>query len=227
MRRQPYAPHRTIAEGFHRSLDCDHCTYVTQVRGYVDHLFAVVGPLRRLARSAQGGLVLALSDVPVRELLTDVHSLVEPFAAREGVSLNIDCERAPAVVRGDRAALSWVLMNLAGGAVRFAPRGSCVSLGALLLPGAVELRVATSRVGTPSSQLDDLFASVVQSHAVAQAEQRAAWLGLLMARDLTRLMGGELRVRCHAGMGSHVAVRFRPAWRPALQGSLAPSARAA
>jgi signal transduction histidine kinase len=227
MRRQPYAHHRTIVEGSRPPLDCDQRTWLTQVRGYVDHLFAVVGPIRQLARAARTGGGLELCDVPIRALLADVQALVEPFATREDVSLVVDCARAPAVVRGDRAALSWVLMNLAGGAVRFAPRGGYVSLCALAVPNAVELRVASSRPGVLCSQLDDIFASVVQTDAGNDAERRAAWLGLLMARDLTRLMGGELRVRCNAGTGSHIAVRFRPSWRPARQGSVAAAAQAA
>jgi hypothetical protein len=35
------------------------------------------------------------------------------------------------------------------------------------------------------------------------------------ARDLTRLMGGQLLDRSTVGMGSQVAVRFARAWGPA------------
>jgi signal transduction histidine kinase len=168
-----------------------------------DYAAAVVGSIR--------GLALVPSDVPVLELLAEVHTLLDPFALAAGVSLVVECEHAPAMVRGERTALLWVLLNLVRNAVKFTPRGGRVSLSALVVPNAVELRVAETRPGTPFTQLDDIFGPLVQAHAADEGERRRAWLRLFVARDLTRLMGGELRVRCTVGVGSRVAVRLQSA----------------
>ena len=215
MRSHQHASHRTVANGVHHPFDSDPRSYLTHVRGYVDHLFTVVGSFRRLARTAQRGSALELSNVCVRQLLADVHALVEPFASREGVSLILDCEHAPAVVRGERAALLWVLTNLVGSAVRLTPRGGRVTLSAVLLSNAVELRVADTGPGIPCTRLDAIFEQRhSQADATVDVQRRGAGLGLFMARDLTRLMGGELFVRHTLGEGSQVAVRFRGAARP-------------
>jgi signal transduction histidine kinase len=165
-----------------------------------DYAAAVVGSIR--------GLALEPSDVPVLELLTEVQALLSPFALAGSVSLVVEGDHAPAVVRGERCALVWVLLNLARNAVRFTPRGGRVTLSALVVSNAIELRVTVTRPGIRSSQLDDVFGPLVQANATDDEERRRAWLRLFIARDLTRRMGGELLVRSTTGVGSLVAVRF-------------------
>jgi signal transduction histidine kinase len=195
------------------------------VRGHVDYLATIVGSILILVRTAQRGLALELSDVPVRELLAEVHTLVEPFAVAGGVSLVVDCEHAPAVVRGERTALLWVLVNLAANAVKFTPSGGRVSLSAVVLSDAVELRVADTGPGIPVSRPDAIVEPVVQAHSTDEGQRRGA--GLSIARELTRLMGGELLVRTAVDVGPQVVVRFGDAWRPAQQSARVSTAKAA
>jgi signal transduction histidine kinase len=198
-----------LAGGFCGPVNGDQHTYLMRVRGHVDHLAAVIDSILILARTAQCGSALELSDVPVRALMDDVHALVAPFAAAAGVSLVLDYAHAPASVRGERTALQRVLLNLAGNALKFTPSGGRVTLSALALPKAVELRVEDTGPGIPSAQLDAIFEPFVQLHASDKAERRGAGLGLSIARELTQLMGGEMIARSTVGVGSLFAVRFR------------------
>jgi signal transduction histidine kinase len=209
-----------LADGLCGPVSADQRAYLERVRAHVDHLAAVVGSVLTLARVAHHGAALELSDVPVPDLLADVRTLVEPFAAAGGVSLVVDCERAPAVVRGDHTALVRVLVNLAGNAIKATPRGGRVSLSAAARAHAVELRVADSGQGIPSSQLTAIFEPFVQMHLTDGKEHGGTGLGLTIARDLTRLMGGDLLVHSVVGVGSLFTVRL-PAPRAAAGAGVA------
>jgi signal transduction histidine kinase len=137
-------------------------------RGHLDHLAAVVGSMLLVARTASRGDTLELSFVPVRELLAEVFAVVEPFAASRRVSLVVDCEHAPTVVRGERTALLWVLLNLAGHVVSLTPSGGSATLSAVALPNAVELRVADSGAGTPISRRTAVLGPFVQEHVTGE-----------------------------------------------------------
>ena len=136
-----------VAEGFCGVVSAEQRACLERVRAQVDHLAAVVGSVLTLARAAHQGDTLELSDVPVPQLLAQVRTLVDPFAAAMGVSLVLDCDRAPALVRGDRTALVRVLVNLAGNGVKATPRGGTVFLTATTLANSVELRVADRKPG--------------------------------------------------------------------------------
>jgi signal transduction histidine kinase len=216
-----------LADGLCGPVNSGQSTYLTRVRAHIDHLAAVVGSVLTLARATHEGRELELADVPVPDLLAEVRTLVEPFATAAGVSLAVDCDRAPAVVRGERAALVRVLVNLAGNAVKFTPRSGRVYLSAVALAHAVELRVADSGPGIPSAQLDAIFEPFVQAHSTDEMKHCGVGLGLTIARDLTRLMGGELLVHSIVGVGSLFTVRFPAAPRAAGQGVSLSVAKAA
>jgi signal transduction histidine kinase len=197
-----------LAHGFYGPVTSEQRSSLTRVQGYVHHLAAVVDSILVLARAGQRGLALPLSDIAVAELLADVQGLVEPFAAARGVSVQVDCERAPAGVRGERTALLRVLGNLAWNAVKFTPRGGHVCLSAQGCPDAVELRVADTGAGIPCAQLEAIFEPFVQVQQSGDVDRSGAGLGLAIAGDLTRLMGGELFVRSIVGVGSLFVARF-------------------
>jgi two-component system phosphate regulon sensor histidine kinase PhoR len=192
-----------------------HSRNHARVVRHTDHLAAVVGAIFSLSPHGGQGLTLQLSDVRVRELLEEVYELVEPFADAGGVSLVVDCDHAPTVVRGQRTALLWAMMNLACRVVKSTPNGGLVLLSAAVLLHSVELRVTQGGMEVPCASGPSLFEPF--EHACATDE-------VDVARDLTRLMGGELLVRSADGTGALYAMRFHAAWRPA--GHVARSAMA-
>jgi two-component system sensor histidine kinase BarA len=225
---QQHASHRVFAASLMPRSGGRHVFANSwQAIGHVGHRASMAGSILRPPRTSQRRLALKLSDVPVRELLAALYALVEPLAAAGGVSLVVDCEHAPAVVRAERAALLWVLMNLAGNAVKLTPSGGRVLLSAIAVPNAVELRVAGTGTRIASSQLDSILEPFVHVRGTDEVQRRGVALGLSIARDLTRQMGGELLVRKAVGVGSHVAVRFQGAWSPAQRCASIPTAIAA
>ncbi|MDB4891062.1 MAG: ATPase [Gemmatimonadetes bacterium] len=183
-----------------------HRAHLTRTASHNDHLAAVVGAIFSLSRRAERGVALQLSDVPVRELLDEVHAIVQPFAVAGDVSLLVDCEHAPTVVYGEHTALLWALMNLTCRVVKSTPSGGQVLLSAAVLLHSVELRVMHTESMTSHTLHPSLFAPIEHAHATDEVE---------IARDLTRLMGGELLFRSTAGTGALYAMRFHAAWRPA------------
>jgi hypothetical protein len=96
--------------------------------------------------------------------------------------------------------------------------GGIVQLSAVVVLHTVELRVTHMGPERPSAQGPSLFEPIEHVLAVDEVE---------VARDLTRLMGGELLIRSTADAGALYAMRFHAAWRPARQIARAFMAKAA
>jgi K+-sensing histidine kinase KdpD len=218
MRPLQNAHRRGLADGSPANGNVYHRDYLMRALSHDDHLAAVVGSIFTLSRAAEHGAALQLSDVPVRELLAEVHALVEPFADAEGVALVVDWEHAPTVVRGQHTALLWALMNLACRVVKSTPGGGIVELSAIVLLNTVELRVAHMGTDRACVPCFSFFGPIEYVHATDEVE---------IARDLTRLMGGELLVHNTEGAGALYAMRFHAAWRPARRLALTSMAKAA
>jgi hypothetical protein len=190
----------------------------TRPLGHADHIAFVVGSIFSLAGKTQRGRALKRAEVPVHELMAEVYALVEPFAAADGVSFVVDCEHAPAVIRGERTALVWALMNLACSAVRCSPVGGRVALSSLVGSNAVELRVEGTGSDGARAEGDEPITSLMAALAPGEVET---------ARELTELMGGVLLVSRRGGERSLFAMRFHAASYPAHRVAPIPTPQAA
>ena len=116
------------------------------------------------------------------------------------------------VVVADREKLAQVVINLVSNAVKFTPEGGSVTIdcprradgttaGALCF-----IRVRDSGVGIPEGKQASVFEPFVQVDVSPSRRADGAGLGLAISRDLSRGMGGELRVRSIEGEGASFTI---------------------
>jgi CheY-like chemotaxis protein len=143
----------------------------------------------------------------LRALADELEHLLAPPARAKGVGFSIDLDPAlPAGVEGDRQRLSQILLNLGTNAVKFTDRG-CVRLAlrAAAAPDGVariEFSVSDTGIGMNAEALSRLFTPFTQFAAAQTHRGGGTGLGLVIARKLVNLMGGEISVFSEAGKGS-------------------------
>lgn len=133
------------------------------------------------------------------------------------ISLHADPDLAaqPGAALGDPARVRQVLAALIGNAVRFTLRGRVEVRVAGLAGGRVAIEIADTGPGLSDEELTRAFLPF-QRIARTSAGTSGAGLGLTLARQLARLMGGELLAQSAVGVGScfTLEVPFDPAARP-------------
>jgi len=190
-----------------RSLDGESRQYVAAIRTSAAALVELVNDLLDAAKISSGRMTVERSPVRVVDLLGDVHRLLRAGAEGKGVRCELSVDPGvPAVVRTDGTRLRQILANLVGNAVKFTDAG-VVAVSARLddVRGTVgRLRVAVSDtgVGIPAERLEAVFEDFTQVDDSTTARFGGTGLGLGIARDLARLMGGDLWVESDPGVGS-------------------------
>ena len=169
------------------------------------NLIELVNDLLDAAKLESGSLQLELADV---ELVKLIHETSEPFAqlAREK-GLTLKQERAaagvPNVVRADRAKLRRVIVNLLSNALKFTPKGGCVTVRVEPAGDAgVRIAVEDTGVGIAADDLPILFDKYEQARHRATRGEKGTGLGLYITRQLVELHGGTIRVESEVGRGS-------------------------
>lgn len=112
----------------------------------------------------------------------------------------------PARLNGDSVRIEQVLINLLSNAVKFTEQGS------VLLEVSSRLNDDNSRelvfsvtdtgIGIRQELLGNIFDSFVQADSSIQRKYGGSGLGLSIASELVRMMGGELKVSSEYGQGS-------------------------
>jgi signal transduction histidine kinase len=109
------------------------------------------------------------------------------------------------VVRTDADKLRHVLRHLIGNAVKFTERGH-VRLSARSFAGNVEITVSDTGLGIAENVLPQLFEKYRQLDSSIAWAYEGVGLGLFIAKRLTEMLGGELKVVSRPGIGSTFTV---------------------
>lgn len=187
-----------------------------------EHLLGLINDALDFARIEAGRMPLEEEPFDLAAMIEEVAALAGAAAREKGLTLEVDVGGLGAPggwMRGDAARVRQVLHNLLGNAVKFTERGG-VRLEAARDPasGRVVIEVEDTGVGVPPEQAERIFEAFHQAEGSFARRYTGTGLGLTIARELARAMGGELTMRAAPGSGS--VFRFEaplPPAQPATQ----------
>lgn len=116
------------------------------------------------------------------------------------VALQIDPALQGAAVWGDRDRLQQVLGNLTANALRFAPAGSTVAIGAKRSGSKVLVWVMDNGPGLSAEEQSKVFERFYQGRQAGA--HKGAGLGLAIAKSLVEAHGGRIYVESEPGDGA-------------------------
>jgi two-component system phosphate regulon sensor histidine kinase PhoR len=151
----------------------------------------------------------------------DARALAEGVvgAARTHLPEGIRVELEPVAhdvppVSADEALLRQVLDNLLDNAVKYSPGGGDVRLSVESADGVVRFRVADEGLGIPAAEHGRIFEKFYRLDPDMSGGIGGTGLGLYIARELVRRVGGRIWVKANEGGGSIFYVEL-PAAAPA------------
>ncbi|WP_025035262.1 hybrid sensor histidine kinase/response regulator [Bradyrhizobium sp. DOA9] len=194
-------------------------------------LIALVDAVLEYARLEASTEMLETRDFRLGQLIEAAADLMRPQALDKGLSFDLACDTTVATaVHADPVRLNRILLNLIGNAIKFTPSGGIgVSAAAERHDDHLLLRidVRDTGIGIAPELHERIFEDFVQADDSIARRFGGTGLGLVIARRLTRLMRGELKVESAPGAGSTftLQVPLGLAGNSVAQGALAPPSR--
>jgi signal transduction histidine kinase len=178
----------------------DEQDFLERSRHIVGSMSDLVGDLLELSRLESGTLRLQLAPFSVAEAGSRVVAGLAPIALTRGVELRTSMPPRLRAAIGDRRRVEQILTNLLGNALKYAPTGSAIELGAWF---EAQVGLVTVRDEGRGIAPDDRARIFERFYRLAGQERiTGTGLGLPIARDLARAMGGDLDVASVPGSGS-------------------------
>jgi two-component system, OmpR family, sensor kinase len=152
---------------------------------------------------------LGAGRLPVQVRPVDVAPVVKTavdaaLAAREAVSIDVRAEESTLRALVDPDRLRQVLDNLLGNALEHTPQGSRVGVRLTSAGDRIRIEVSDEGSGVPAGERERVF-----EPSVRLSERRAGTgLGLYLARQLARAMGGDVTLDPRPGAGSTFVVEL-------------------
>jgi signal transduction histidine kinase len=212
--RTPLAGMRAMVEALEDRVVDDPQTvaeYHRRIRVEADRMARLVDDLFELSRINAGALRLAISSVPLADIVSDAIASTAPLAASRGVHIVAD-ETGWPVVRGSEPELARVVANLLVNSVRYTPADGTVRVDAGRDRDEAWLAVSDSCGGIPEDDLARVFDVAFRGERARTPASAGGGLGLAIVRGLVEAHGG--RVDAHnTGTGCRFVVRIPAAPR--------------
>jgi signal transduction histidine kinase/AmiR/NasT family two-component response regulator len=172
-----------------------------------ESLLRIINDILDFSKMEADRLELHAQPFELRGLAEELEHLLAPQARAKGVAFAIDVDPAlPAGLAGDRQRLSQVLLNLGTNAVKFTDRGAVrLALRGRPAPGGsarIEFSVSDTGIGMDGQALSRLFTPFTQFAVTPSHRSAGTGLGLVIARRLVNLRGGDIAVYSEPGKGS-------------------------
>ncbi len=180
------------------------------IRRNGQHLLELINDILDLSKIEAGRLETETMDVPVWDLLEEIHRTMRVRARQKGIEISLHAATPlPATCQTDPVRLRQVLVNLVGNAIKFTERGSVkviVSYRVKQGRGILRFDVEDTGIGMAPQQLSRLFRPFSQADSSTTRRFGGTGLGLTISRRLVQLLGGKISVRSKLHVGSTFSV---------------------
>jgi len=190
----------------HLSAD-ERTNYLQIIKRSGESLLQMINSVLDLAKIEAGKLELDTRPFGLRECINQLAHRYQGQCDAKSLRFQLFIgPQVPDQVIGDPFALEQVLNNLLSNALKFTPDGA-IGLAVELekeMPGHwwLHFRVTDSGIGIAPEQQDKIWQSFYQVDSASTRQFRGSGLGLTIARELVRLMNGEIWVKSEAHQGS-------------------------
>ncbi|WP_137747832.1 PAS domain S-box protein [Acidovorax sp. NB1] len=170
------------------------------------HLLSLINDLLDVAKLSANKVTLNLELVDCKALIEEVSATLELEARRKGLAFAVQVPTQAVALQTDRRALSQILINLVGNAIKFTQEGRVdVVLHELPMPDggrSVQLRVQDTGPGIALQEQPRLFEAFSRVESADRRHHEGTGLGLHLSRKLAEALGGTLGFDSEEGRGS-------------------------
>jgi signal transduction histidine kinase len=195
---------RLLADNAGGNLSAKQVKFAQTIQASGLDLLSLINDLLDLAKIESGAVTtLHVAPTAFADLRDDLERNFRQVAQERGLQFSVAIDPAlPPVLRTDAGRLKQVLKNLLANAFKFTLKGGVTLRIAPEASGRVAFAVTDTGIGIPPDKQLLIFEAFQQADGSTSRKYGGTGLGLSISRELTRLLGGELRLASRPGEGS-------------------------
>lgn len=169
-----------------------------------NHLLNLINDVLDISKIESGELNIDKTDVDIRQLISEVESMISGHASQKGLTLSVEYNYPyPQKIATDALRLKQILLNLCNNAIKFTNHGSVkIIVKYNADKNVLDIMVKDTGIGLTSEQMGKIFTPFIQAESSISKNYGGTGLGLSLSRRLAEMLGGELNVSSKHGEGS-------------------------
>ena len=174
----------------------------------------VIDSVLTFSRLETGQVAYDLSHVSLAAVLEPAIDAVASQCAAKQQTIDLVLPEEEVQLIADREKLHTALLALLSNASKFTPVGGHITIDTAARPEVRDfffIRVTDTGAGVSRDHFESIFSPFAQADERSVRTAEGLGLGLTIARDLVRGMGGDIRVRSQPGSGATFTLAVRRA----------------
>ena len=197
-----------LADGIPEPVTEAQRMQLARVDASARHLLELIDEVLTLSRLEAGRETVSMREVAVADVLDQAAVMIEPMARGRKLRFEVIRPSPSLTIETDAGKLRQILLNLLTNAVKFTDEGSVILSAGEDGDGSVVFQVKDSGIGIAPEHQTRIFESFWQVQQSTTRRVGGAGLGLNVAQQLTRVLGGDVTVESALGEGSTFTVRL-------------------
>ncbi|MCX7798141.1 MAG: ATP-binding protein [Melioribacter sp.] len=181
-------------------------SFARDARLAAESLLDIINNILDISKIEAGKMELDINEFNIRDEIHKVYSIMGQAARQKGIELEEEVDHEiPEKIYGDSTRYRQIVLNLVGNAVKFTDEGKVkitVKLNSRTI-NTVEILTSVEDTGhgIPPEKIPFLFEPYVQVRS-KKDKKEGTGLGLVIAKEFVKLMGGDIKVESKPGLGS-------------------------
>jgi signal transduction histidine kinase/DNA-binding response OmpR family regulator/CHASE3 domain sensor protein len=191
---------KLLADNKQGNLLPEQVKFAQTIHNAGNDLLTLINDILDLSKVEAGKIDIHIEGTTVSRLIEPLIRTMEPVAREKKIDLVTKLGEDSAV-ETDIQRIQQILLNLLSNAFKFTKQGE-VTVEVDSRPERVEISVVDTGIGIAKEQQQVVFEAFRQADGTTNRKYGGTGLGLSIARELSRLLGGELVVDSEVGKGS-------------------------
>lgn len=178
------------------------------------HLLALINDVLDMSKIESGRVTLSEEEFDIAKSVESLLAIIHPQVQAKNQQLKVQVSNIiHEDVIGDPLRLQQVFVNIMGNAVKFTPEGGTISFSINEKPshiqgsGCYEFVFEDTGIGMKKEFIDKIFEPFARADNVSRQNIEGTGLGMPIARNIVRMMNGDIQIESKLGAGSKFTVR--------------------
>jgi len=172
-----------------------------------DHMSIIIDQLLALARADAGKEQFSFEEVNLGEFLERMSVDVEKLCRDKNIEFRL-AQMENLIVKGDKARLRVLFLNLLDNAIRYTPNGGTISMSIHKEGQMAVTAIKDSGSGISPEHIPNIFERFYRVDKARSRADGGSGLGLAICKHITEVHGGRIEVESQVGTGSTFFVKL-------------------
>ena len=183
--------------------------FLNKAANSADRLVELVNDLTTIS-TIDAGKEINLETIDLLQLSTEVLEIVEPFSTEKNITVSLKKQNHKTVlVKGDKAKIRQVLVNLIINAVKYGNEGGKVTIAFFDMDKSILTEVTDDGIGIAEEHIPRLFERFYRTDKGRSRDQGGSGLGLAIVKHIIEAHKQTINVRSTLGVGSTFGFTLR------------------